>query len=87
MECYAAAELGIGGGELAGAIRAGRRLIALDPLRESGHRYLMQALAAHGNLAEALTVYGRLSELLREQLGVSPSPTTRAVYQQLLEQT
>ena len=53
LECYAAAELGIGGAELAGAVRAGRRLIALDPLRESGHRYLMQALAAQDNLAEA----------------------------------
>jgi len=87
LECYAAAELGIAGAELAGAIRAGRQLIALDPLRESGHRYLMQAFAAQDNLAEALAVYGLLSDLLREQLGVSPSPTTRALYQKLLEQT
>lgn len=87
LECYAAAGLGIGGGELAGALRASRRLIALDPLRESGHRYLMQALAAQGNLAEALTVYSLLSDLLRDQLGISPSPRTRALYQQLLEQT
>ncbi|WP_028275183.1 BTAD domain-containing putative transcriptional regulator [Arthrobacter sp. I3] len=87
LECYAATELGIGGAELTGALRAGRRLIALDPLRESGHRYLMQAHAAQGNLAEALTVYGLLSDLLRDQLGVSPSPRTRALYHQLLEQT
>ncbi|WP_442542506.1 AfsR/SARP family transcriptional regulator [Arthrobacter sp. KN11-1C] len=87
LECYAAAELGIGGAEIAGARRAGRRLIALDPLRESGHRYLMQALAAQDNLAEALAVYGRLSALLRDQLGVSPGPGTRALYQQLLERT
>lgn len=53
----------------------------------ANHRYLMQALAAQDNLAEALTVYGLLSDLLRDQLGVSPSPRTRALYQQLLEQT
>jgi SARP family transcriptional regulator, regulator of embCAB operon len=87
LECYAAAELGVGGAELAGAVRAGRRLIALDPLRESGHRYLMQAFAAQDNLAEALVVYGQLSDILRERLGVSPSPATRALYQQLLERT
>ena len=54
-------------------------------LRESGYRYLMQALAAQGNLAEALGVYGQLSEWLRDQLGVSPSPATRGeLYERLL---
>jgi DNA-binding SARP family transcriptional activator len=56
-------------------------------LRESGYRYLMQALAAQDNLAEALGVYGQLSECLRDQLGVSPSPATRQLYQQLLAAT
>jgi len=45
----------------------------------------MDALAAQGNLAEALHVYGQLCETLREQLGVSPSPTTRALYDKLLQ--
>ena len=87
LECYAAAGLGLGGTELAGAVRAGRQLTRLAPLRESGYRYLMQALAAEGNLAEALGVYGQLSEYLREQLGVSPSPATRQLYQRLLAAT
>ena len=43
LECYAAAGLGIGGTELAAAVRAGRQLIRLAPLRESSYRYLMQA--------------------------------------------
>ena len=85
LDCYAAAELGVGGAELAGAARAGRQLIRLAPLRESGYRYVMEALAAQGNLAEALHVYGQLCETLREQLGVSPSPTTRALYDKLLQ--
>ena len=87
LECYAAAGLGIGETELDGAVRAGRQLIRLAPLRESGYRYLMQALAAQDNLAEALDIYGQLSDCLRDQLGVSPSPATRDLYGQLLAAT
>ena len=87
LECYAAAGLGLGGTELAAAVRAGRQLTRLAPLRESGYRYLMRALAAQDNLAEAVDVYGRLAECLRDQLGVSPSPATRELYEQLLAAT
>jgi len=87
LECYAAAGLGIGGTELAAAVRAGRQLTRLAPLRESGYRSLMQALAGQGNLAEALGIYGQLSECLRDQLGVSPSPATRELYERLLAAT
>jgi len=87
LECYAATGLGLGGTELAAAVRAGRQLTRLAPLRESGYRYLMRALAAQDNVAEALGVYGQLSECLRDQLGVSPSPATRDLYGQLLAAT
>jgi DNA-binding SARP family transcriptional activator len=87
LECYAATELGIAGTELAGAVRAGRQLIRLAPLRESGYRYLMQAHAAQDNLAEALHVYEQLCDCLRDQLGVSPSPATRELYERLLAAT
>ncbi len=87
LECYAAAGLGLGATELAAAVRAGRQLTRLAPLRESGYRYLMRALAAQDNLAEALGVYARLSECLRDQLGVSPSPATRCLYEELLAAT
>ena len=87
LESYAAATLGLGGTELTAAVRTGRQLTRLAPLRESGYRYLMRALAAQDNLAEALGVYGQLSECLREQLGVSPSPATRALYEELLAAT
>ena len=87
LECYAATELGIGGTELAGAVRAGRQLVQLAPLRESGYRHLMRSLAEQNNVAEALDVYTRLCERLREQLGVSPSPATRELYERLLAAT
>ena len=87
LECYAAIELAIAGPELAGAVRAGWQLIRLAPLRESGYRYLMQALAAQDNLAEAVHVYGELCDCLRDQLGVSPGPATRELYERLLAAT
>jgi DNA-binding SARP family transcriptional activator len=84
LESYGTAGLGIGGTELAAAVRACRRLVQLSPLRESGYRCLMQALAAQGNQAEALRAYSQLCETLRDELGVSPSAETRALYEQLI---
>jgi pentatricopeptide repeat protein len=84
LQAYAVAALGTGGTELPAAVRAGRRLVRLAPLHESGHQVLMQALAREGNVAEALTVYADLQVLLREQLGVSPSATSQRVFEGLL---
>lgn len=84
LESHAAASLGTEGTELPAAIRAARQLIHLVPVRESGYQVLMQALACQGNVAEALDVYATLREVLREELGVSPSAKTQAVYDQLL---
>jgi SARP family transcriptional regulator, regulator of embCAB operon len=84
LACYAEACLGIGGTELPAAERAARRLVAHAPLAETGHRLLMRALAARGDAADALTAYDRLRHLLRESLGVSPSPATQALHARLL---
>ena len=85
LEAHAASTLGTGGTELPGAVRTGRRLVRLAPLRESGYRLLMRALACQGNVAEALGVYANLSEILRDELGVSPCAATQAVYDDLLK--
>jgi DNA-binding SARP family transcriptional activator len=84
LECYTLAELGIGGAELAGAVRSARQLTRLAPLRESGYRHLMNALAAEGNIAEALRVYSQLCTRLRDELGVVPSAATRSLHDELL---
>jgi SARP family transcriptional regulator, regulator of embCAB operon len=84
IEAYAVAALGIGGTELPGAVRAGRQLVGLAPLRESGYQVLMRALASQGNVAEALHVHARLCKLLRDELGISPCAATQAVYHHLL---
>jgi len=84
LEAYAFAALGIGGTELAAAVRAARQLVKLSPLRESGYQVLMRALAKQGNAAEALRAYSDLCDLLRAELGVSPSPISQGVYADLL---
>ncbi|HEY0415124.1 MAG TPA: BTAD domain-containing putative transcriptional regulator [Gaiellaceae bacterium] len=84
LEAYAAATLGIGGTELAAAVRAGRSLVELEPYRESGHRLLMEALDRQGNTAEALIVYETLRRRLSGDLGVTPSAQTLELHRRLL---
>ena len=84
LECFAAAGLGLGGPALAQAEERARMLTELAPYRESGHRILLEALARRGNPAEALRAYERLRTMLREELGVAPSPTLQAVHRRLL---
>jgi SARP family transcriptional regulator, regulator of embCAB operon len=84
LEAYVGAGVGVGGTELAAAVRAGRQLVKLAPLRESGYQLLMRALADQGNPGEALRVYTGLCQVLREELGVPPSAATRALYDRLL---
>jgi len=65
------------------AERVGRRLVAADPLRESGYRLLMRALAAGGNPAQA----SRVMEECRTTLAAaatSPSAETERVYREVV---
>jgi DNA-binding SARP family transcriptional activator len=87
LECFAAASLGLGGPALAQAEERARMLTALAPYRETGHRILIDTLEQRGNLAEALRAYERLRVLLRNDLGIAPSPTLQAVHQRLLTQS
>jgi len=84
LELAAQASLGIGGGELDTAERTARSLVRLAPFRESGYRYLMQALELRDNRVEGLQVYEELRQLLRSELGISPSPATQDLYRRLL---
>jgi SARP family transcriptional regulator, regulator of embCAB operon len=84
LEAYGGACLRIGGCELPAAERAGRALAQLAPFRESGHRLLIESLEEQGNLAEALRAYESLRALLREELGISPSPLIRDLHARLL---
>jgi len=83
-EVIARAGIGLGGSELAGAERSARALIRSAPFRESGHLYLMEALAASGNTAEALRTYEELRRLLAEELGAAPGAEAQALHRRLL---
>jgi DNA-binding SARP family transcriptional activator len=87
LESFAAAGLGLGGPALAQAEQRARMLTELVPYRETGHRMLMEALERRGNVAEALRAYERLRVLLREELGIAPSPAVQAVHLRLLLQS
>jgi class 3 adenylate cyclase/DNA-binding SARP family transcriptional activator len=84
LEWIARGGLALGGAELATAQRAARDLVSRSPFRETGHRLLMEALGASGNVAEALQVYEELRCLLRDELGVTPAPAVQALHQRLL---
>jgi DNA-binding SARP family transcriptional activator len=71
-------------GEWQRAVAAAEEAVALEPYRETGYRQLMRAHAGAGNGAEALRAYERCRRLLADELGVDPSPPTRAVYLELL---
>jgi DNA-binding SARP family transcriptional activator len=84
LEALAASGVGLAGTELSTARRAARTLIEADPYRESGHRFMMQALALEGNTAQALLVFERLRARLRDDLGVAPSEATLRLHSELL---
>ena len=65
------------------AADAYRKAIAHDELQEEAHRGLMRCQAALGERGQAIRHYEQLVELLEEQLGTSPAPKTRALYERL----
>lgn len=83
LECRA--EVYLWNHEFSLAVEAARDLTLLEPLRESGHRLLIRALAAGGNSAEALWAYEQCRQRIADQLGVDPSRQTKAVYEQVLQ--
>jgi DNA-binding SARP family transcriptional activator len=81
-ECLS--EIFVWSGEPVTATRHAKLAIELEPFRETAHQRLMRAHAAAGNRADALRAYERCRCLLAEELGVSPSPQTEAVYLEIL---
>jgi predicted ATPase/DNA-binding SARP family transcriptional activator len=60
-----------------------RRAVAVDPLRESAQRSLIEALGAGGNYAAALLTYQELRLRLYRELNAEPDPETQALFQRL----
>ncbi len=67
------------------AITAARRWLALDPLHEPAHRYLMQLYTWSGQRAAAMRQYRECVRILDQELGVSPLEETTQLYQIIQE--
>lgn len=64
-------------GRFAHAIEAGLAAVAVEPLRESAHRVLIQAYLAEGNRSEAVRHYNGFRALMQDSLGIDPSEGLR----------
>jgi DNA-binding SARP family transcriptional activator len=73
------ASASVASGEYDTAIALARRRGALDPFDESAHRELISLLVQAGDRGGALVAYQRLADRLARELGVAPSPATRAL--------
>ena len=64
-------------GEWDAALGAAQKLLALDPLREEGHRILMRLYDSTGRRTLALRQYRICEETLRRELDAAPAPQDR----------
>src|SRR5260370_40272959 len=58
------------------AIATARRILSVDPFRESVHRDLAVLLVLSGQRVAALHHYDRLTPMFRKELGIDPMPET-----------
>jgi len=70
-------------GEYWEGIRAARRLLEMDPLRERTHRHLMVLLSRSGQRSGALTQFEVCRSILKDELGVQPSRKTKRLYDRI----
>lgn len=66
------------------AVVAARQLVEADRFRETSHARLIRAHLMAGNRAEALRAFAECEQVLREELGVDPSPPVQAAYEEAL---
>jgi DNA-binding SARP family transcriptional activator len=66
------------------ALDFGRRVLAVDPLRESVQQDVMLLLLLNGQRVEAIRTYQRLVQKLRSELDIGPMPETVRLYEDIL---
>jgi DNA-binding SARP family transcriptional activator len=71
-------------GDSAGATQFAEELVRRDSLSEEAYRQLMRLYDVAGDRARAMRVYHACVATLERELGVEPSPLTRAAYDALL---
>ena len=81
------AETLAGQGEVETAVFHARQLLHHDPTREAAHRMLMTLLARQGQRSAAIAQYEQCRTLLATELGLTPSPETTALADQIRHNT
>ena len=62
------------------ALPHARRRLALNPLDETSHRWLMQLYVSSGDRAAATRQYEECARVLAAELGIEPAPETTLLY-------
>jgi DNA-binding SARP family transcriptional activator len=70
-------------GRFGRAVEVSLTVIGDDPLRESAQRVLIRVYAAEGNVHEALVQYRAYRDVMRDELGLEPSPQMEALMNEL----
>ncbi len=78
------ASLYAGAGDLHRAIEHYQQLVTQDPYRETAYRELMRWHFRLGDRVAAIRQYHLCSQILRDDLGLSPSPETDALYLKII---
>ncbi len=68
-------------GDYQSALHYAREVVRIEPLREAEHREIIQLYLILNQPVQALRQYHTLQALLMEELGIEPSPETRALYE------
>ncbi|GAA2499384.1 hypothetical protein GCM10009858_42150 [Terrabacter carboxydivorans] len=80
-----AAEAALTAGDLDGAHRWARRAIRRDPFDEKAWRVVLECCGRRGLHAEGLRAYDECRRLFADELGCTPGPGVREVFERLLE--
>ena len=70
-------------GRFGDATSAALAAVKAEPLRETAHAALIRVYLAEGNRSEARTAFEQYSEMLRDELGLEPTPQIKGLIEGL----
>ena len=62
----------------------GEEVLAMDPLREHVHRYMMRVYMSAGRRAKSVRQYHICREILAQELGIQPMPETQVLFAEIV---
>ena len=77
----------VGAGHFDDAALLMQRVLELDPANEAAHRHMMRAHHLAGRHHFVTAQFRACAAALRAEVGIEPSPATRAVYDELMSES